>query len=225
MCYYDLGANLVILVMFQDSPLFALLNFGIALWLFYIWYCDLKNFCLIKKIRKGALEGATSVSLSLVFIAIVCGVILLAIHTCAEMALGVESEQTKVAPWALLSWISAAFVEELIFRGFLVVKNKGRVLLCLSILFFSFIFAIGHPFVWDYTIPENASIFAGEWKFNFSAQTVNATISIFECSMLFYILRFLPINVNRSIIPCISAHCAYNVGVFVVKAFQGYIAW
>ncbi len=211
--------------MLQDIPTVALVNLGIATYLFFLWFSDFKNFCKTKIIGEKSLEGATTTPIVLVFIAIFASIALLCVHTCTEISLGVVGEQTKVKFWALFSWIGAAFIEELIFRGYLVVKNKGSVMLWGSIFFFSLIFAIGHPFVWDYTIPENAQFWAGEWKFNFSAQTINATISVFECSLLFYVLRFLPLNENRSIIPCIVGHCTYNLGVFITKMCQGFVAW
>ncbi len=211
--------------MLQDIPTVALINFGIATYLFYMWFSDFKIFRKTKVIEKNALAGATTSPVVLIVIAFFASIALLFVHTCTEMTLAVVDEQSKVKFWALFSWVGAAFIEELIFRGYLVVKNKGKVALYGSIFFFSLIFALGHPFMWDYTIPENAQFWSGTWTFNISAQTVNATISIFECSLLFYVLRFLPLNENRSIIPCIVGHCTYNVGVFITKACQGFVVW
>ncbi len=211
--------------MFQDNPTFAIVNFAIAAYLFYLWLGDYKYFCLKGEARKGSLEGATPAPLKLSVIAIVLSLLLLGVHTLSEVSLGVETEQTKVAPWALFSWIGAAFVEELIFRGYLVVQNKGRGFLLGSILLASLVFAFGHPFMWDYTVEEGASIFSGVWTFKISAQTILTTLAVFECSLLFYVLRFISANKNRSLIPCILAHCAYNIGVFLIKAWQGFIAW
>ena len=211
--------------MLQDIPTVALVNLGIASYLFFLWFSDFKYFIKNNAIKKNAIEGATTTPVVLVVIAFFASIALLCVHTCTEISLGVANEQSKVQFWALFSWIGAAFIEELIFRGYLVVKNKGKLVLWGSIFFFSLIFAIGHPFMWDYTIPENAQFGAGEWKFNFSAQTINATISVFECSLLFYVLRFLPLNENRSIIPRIVGHCTYNLGVFITKMCQGFVAW
>ena len=115
-------------------------------------------------------------------------------------------------------------MEELIFRGYLVVQNKGVLALGASMLFFSLLFALAHPFVWNYEIPEGASLLDGVWVWDFSAQPVLSTVSIFECSVLFYLLRFMPQNSNRSLLPCIIAHATYNVGVYLVKLAQGFIA-
>ncbi len=209
--------------MFQDDPTFALINFAIAGYLFYLWFGDFLHFKKTGEFRKGALQGATTVPLKLVVSAMAIAIALLVIHTFTEISLGVENQQTKVSFWALFSWVGAAFVEELIFRGYLVVQNKGQCALICSILFFSVVFALGHPFLWDYTVADGASIFAGEWKWNFTLQAANSTLSILECSLLFYCLRFVSMNKNRSILPCVAAHCAYNVGVFITKLAQGFV--
>lgn len=211
--------------MFQDSPVFSILSFAIALYLFYMWFGDYRHFAKTGELRKGAFEGATTVSSKLIIIAIVSALILLTIVSVAENLTGSTADQTSVAPFALISWIGAGFVEELIFRGYLVVKNKGRAMLIASILFFSLIFAVGHPFLWDYIVEDGTSIFSGVWKFNPTVQATIATLSVFCCSLLFYTLRFLPTNKNRSILPCIFAHVAYNCGVFATKLVQGFVQW
>jgi membrane protease YdiL (CAAX protease family) len=211
--------------MFQDSPVFSILSFGIALYLFYMWLWDYRHFAKKGELRKGAFEGATTAPTKLIIIAITSALLLLAIVSVAENLAGATADQTSVAPFALISWIGAGFVEELIFRGYLVVKNKGTATLLVSILFFSLIFAVGHPFLWDYTVEDGASVFSGVWKFNPTLQATIATLSVFCCSLLFYTLRFLPINKNRSILPCICAHIAYNCGVFATKLAQGYVQW
>ncbi len=190
-----------------------------------MWYGDFCYFNKNGEIRKGAFEGASGAPIRISIIGALLALLLLSIFSFAESLAGVSDSQTKVAPWALLSWVSAAFVEELIFRGYLVVKNKGILVLWGSIFFFSLVFAIGHPFLWNYEVPENASIFSGVWSLNLTSQAAIATLSIFCCSILFYALRFVPSNVNRSILPCVCAHTAYNCGVFVVKCAQGFVEW
>ena len=211
--------------MFKDSPVFSILSFGIAAYLFYMWYGDYRHFSKTGAFRKGAFAGATTAPTKLIYIAVVSALILLAIVSFAEKITGASGEQTSVAPFALISWIGAGFVEELIFRGYLVVENKGKAILLMSVFFFSLIFALGHPFLWDYTVENGASILSGVWKFNPTLQAMIATLSVFACSLLFYSLRFLPMNKNRSILPCISAHVAYNCGVFATKLVQGFVQW
>ena len=45
--------------MFQDSPVFSILSFAIALYLFYMWFGDYRHFAKTGELRKGAFEGAT----------------------------------------------------------------------------------------------------------------------------------------------------------------------
>ncbi len=125
--------------MFQDSPLYSILSLGVAAWLFYTWLGDLKYLRKNGTPRRGAFAGATPAPVGLCVFGAVAAWLLLAANTAAESACGVSAEQTKVAPWALLSWVGAAFVEELIFRGYLVVQNRGRAVLVASIFFFSFV--------------------------------------------------------------------------------------
>lgn len=211
--------------MFQDDEIYSLLTLAIAAYLFYMWLGDFRHFRKIGTVRRGAFVGATTVSLPYCFAAAAAAAAMLAIHIFQEYACGVESKQTAVSFWAIFSWCSAAFVEELIFRGYLVVQNRGRIWLWGSIVLFSVIFAAGHPFVWNYEVPEGASVLSGVWSVNFTLQPILSTLAIFECSLLFYVLRFLPANKNRSLIPCIAAHLTYNVGVFATKAFQGFVSW
>ena len=209
--------------MYQDTPTFAILSFAIAAYLFYLWYGDLSHFKKTGTPAKGAFEGATTVSARSAVFAAACALALLAIFIAAESYLGIDKQQSKVSAWALLSWISAAVIEELIFRGYLVVRGKGAFVLWASVLFFSMRFALAHPFVWNYSVPEGDSLLNGVWIFDFSIQPIFSTFAIFACSLLFYVLRFMPSNVNRSLIPCMSAHCAYNLGVFAAKYLQGFI--
>ena len=210
--------------MFQDSPIFSVVSLMIAAYLFYMWCGDLRHFSKTGERRKGAFEGASPAPLSLCVAAAVAGAAFLLFNTWAEFGLGASGEQTSVAPWAILSWIGAAFVEELIFRGYLVVKGGGTAALWGSIFFFSLVFALGHPFIWNYEIPEGAGLFGGTWTFTLSAGAIFNTFAVFECSLLFYAIRFVPQNPTRSILPCIIAHAAYNCGVFAVKLAQGFVS-
>lgn len=211
--------------MFQDDKFFSIFMFAISAYLFYMWLDDLLYY---RKnggnTRKGAFAGAATVPIKYCLWAAAAALALLALHVWTEYSLGVASEQTSFSYWAIFSWIAAAFVEELVFRGYLVVQNKGAFALVASILFFSLLFALAHPFVWNYEVPEGASLFDGMWVWNFSLQPVLSTVSIFECSVLFYVLRFMPQNPTRSLLPCITAHAAYNIGVYLVKFAQGFIA-
>ena len=211
--------------MFQDSPIFSIFSLAIAVWLFSMWIGDYKYFVKNGEKRKGCFAGATPAPLRLVIAGVVAALAFLALSVFVEAKFGLSAEQTKVAPWALFSWIGAAFVEELVFRGYLVVQGRGRTALWGGVFFFSFLFAAGHPFLWNYEVPDGSSIFSGVWTFNAGVQPLLSTLTIFGCSLIFYVLRFVPQNIHRSIMPCICAHAAYNCGVFAVKLCQGFVEW
>jgi hypothetical protein len=122
--------------------------------------------------------------------------------------------------------IGAAFGEELIFRGFLVVPTRGRAALFGSIVGFSLLFALGHPFLWDWK-----SLAAGQPKqlvWDFSLKAWWSTAMVFLFSFWLYALRFPlrypKLNPRASLIPCIAAHLAKNLGVFVIKLAQGHVS-
>ncbi len=208
--------------MCQDTPLFAISSFAVAAYIFYLWCGDLCRFKKTGTPARGAFEGATTVSPRIVLFGAACALALLALFVLAESRLGIDKEQSAVSPWALFSWMSAAVVEEIVFRGYLAVRRRGNFALWVSVLFFSVVFALAHPFVWNYSVPEGESLLGGVWIFNFSVQPVFSTFAVFACSLLFYFLRFMPSNANRSLAPCMAAHCAYNIGVFVSKYLQGF---
>lgn len=211
--------------MFQDDALYSIAMFAAAAWLFKMWVCDLRGFAADGKGRKGEFPGARPVSLGLSAAGAMCGLVLLAGITAAEIASGEVGEQTKVSFWALFSWVGAAFIEELVFRGYLVVENRGRAALWGSVFAFSLLFALCHPFFWDFSVPEGGSVFDGVFSLDFSAKAFRDSANVFASSIVFYILRFCPQNGMRSLVPCVAAHLAYNVGVFCVKAAQGFVVW
>lgn len=211
--------------MFQDNLAYSVATFCVGGYLFYMWCSDCAHYASRGFDRKGAFPGARPVSAKFVFFAAVAALVLLGIQMSGESALGVVGEQTRVGAFAIFSWIAAAFIEELVFRGYLVIDGKGTAWLIAGAVFFSLIFALAHPFLWDYKVAEGASWLAGEWIWDFSVKSFYSTLCVFECSLLFYYLRFAPQNRDRSLLPCVAAHFAYNAGVFVAKAFQGFVEW
>ena len=194
-----------------DDPIISVIYFCIAAYFLKLWYGDLRA----AEKPKNAFPGAEYAPMSAVIIAVVGILVLLGAYTGAEIAMGVESEQSTLGIFALFSMIAAAFVEELIFRGYLVVENRGRLALIGGIVGFSIVFALIHSFFWSYT-DESGLVF------NFTAKASLDTFFIFANSLWFYAVRFLPFNPKRSLIPCIAAHLAYNLGVFAVKMIQGF---
>ena len=207
-----------------DSPVGILLSCGVGLLLGYWWWQDFSS------ARKGnpsarPLPGATSSSLSWISLGVLGAVLLTALETAGEIALGISAEQKDITVLFLGAMLAAALVEEVIFRGYLVVAGKGRALLLGSIFAASLLFALGHDFLWQYTQPEDAAW----WEFwrgfslNFSLKGWFSFGTVFLVSLYFYLLRFHPRNPARSLLPCFAAHAARNLAVFAIKLAQGHV--
>lgn len=211
----------------QSDPLMIFITFAIAAYLFHLWLQDYRA-SRAGKPSPSAFPGATAASTKAVGIAIVGALVLLAAETGGELALGISGEQSTMTVLMLLSITAAAFFEELIFRGYLVISNKGRALLIGSIFGFSVLFAIAHPFLWDITTPEGIpgwQIWNADWRFHFdSTKGWFSTLFVLVNSLWFYAVRFAPFNPGRSLIPCIAAHLAMNWGVFLIKLGQGHVS-
>lgn len=197
----------------QDNPLYSILVFFVGALFFKMWLGDAR--------RGGgarSFPGASFASLPMLLAAVLGSVFILACETFLECRLNFSDGQSRVKFWAVFVWISAAVTEEIVFRGYVVVKNRGRILLYLSVFLASLLFALLHPFLWDWTSD-------GGFRLNISGKAVFSTSFIFANSIWFYVLRFNRRNKTQSLLPCMAAHAAYNIGVFAVKAFQGFVVW
>ena len=209
----------------QSDPLMIVILFAASVYLFKLWLDD------FKANRRGepnpkAFPGASACSGLAVAVAVIGALILLAAETGGELALGIAGEQSDITWLALLSISAAAFFEELIFRGYLVVTKKGTAALVGSIVLFSFLFAALHPFVWDLDLPEGVpgwQVWQGTLTFDFGVKGWFSTALVFLNSLWFYTVRFYGLNKTRSLIPCMAAHLASNLGVFVIKLAQGHV--
>ena len=197
----------------NDSPITVFLYCAIALYLVYLYRCDIKAFCRGLHVAK-ALPGATPISLMLTVFSLLAGTFLLANAVLGEYALDLVDLQNEMVWFFVFATLSAGVVEELIFRGYLVIENKGSRVLALSCIGFSFLFAMIHPNLWS---------FDGGFHWIFSTNAIYDTWILVLNSLFFYSLRFGPWNPQRSILPSMIAHGVFNFGVFGVKWFQGYI--
>ena len=109
---------------------FSIFIFGIALYLGKQWLGDLSG----KKTGLRAFPGAAPASFFLIMGAIAGALVILAIETIGEYRLGTSATQSDIRGSYLLVMVAAGFLEELIFRGYLVIENRGRVILWSSIL-------------------------------------------------------------------------------------------
>lgn len=198
-----------------ESPLLLLALLGATAYVAKLWIDDLRA------ARSGApashpLPGATPARGAAITLAALGALALLALETGGEIALGIAGEQSRVTVLFGLYTLAAAFGEELIFRGFLVVENRGRAALVGGIVGASALFALLHPFLWQWRDGSlHAQLGTKAW---FSAAVV------FASSLWFYAVRYWPLNRTRSLLPCIAAHAAKNLGVFAIKYAQGFVS-
>ncbi|WP_309384037.1 CPBP family intramembrane glutamic endopeptidase [Cerasicoccus frondis] len=209
----------------QSDPTMIIIMAAISIYVFKMWLDDFKAGQQGKEI-KGGFPGATPAPMKAVWIAIAGALVILGLETGGEIALGITGEQSDITWLFLISIITAAFVEELIFRGFLVVDKKGKAALIGSAVGFSLLFTIFHPFFWDLDMPEGVAgwqIWQGTLVWDFSLKPWFTSAILFINSLWFYYMRFTAMNPQKSLIPCMAAHCASNVGVFVIKLAQGHV--
>jgi membrane protease YdiL (CAAX protease family) len=176
------------------------------------------------ELEEGTMPGATPVALSVVVIAVLVSMFILAVEVAGEYRLGVVDEQSEMnILFCFYSVLGAAFVEELIFRGFLYVDKGSRAALIGSIIAVSFLFAILHQHLWSFVPDEKLPLwqFYKCFQWELGSKPIFSTAILLVNSLWFYYVRFMPLNRYRSLIPCVAAHMASNLGVVLVKALQG----
>jgi membrane protease YdiL (CAAX protease family) len=171
---------------------------------------------LAGKPNNNPIPGATPASMSAVAIAALGALFILAVETGGEHVFGLSAEQSKMtALLGLYSILGAPVIEEVLFRGYLVIENRGRPLLWAGVMGVSLLFALLHPFLW-------------EWKgdgltAHFDAKASFSTAAILTGSLWFYTVRFFRLNPRRSLLPCFVAHATKNLGVLAIKYVQGFV--
>ena len=197
----------------NENPLMILAYVGIAAYVLHMYWGD------YRADRSGqpnpkAMPGAKGFGFGAAVIGVVGSLLLLAVETGGELALGIADEQSEMLWYLVFATLCAGVVEEVIFRGFLVVENKGRVALIGSCVGFSLIFALIHGHFWS---TEDG------FAWTFTSKAFFTTAILFANSLWWYAVRFGPWNPQRSLFPCMIAHAASNLGVFAVKLVQGYV--
>ena len=215
---------------------------GIAAYFFWLWFEDFReNRGRLKTVAAhgesvsadvihSGLPGATPVGTLAVVVAVGGALLILGIEVAGEYRLDVVEQQSTISVLLGIYTLAAAFVEELIFRGFLFFDRQGKWKLYGSILLISILFALIHPYIWSYEVPPNQPPWLF-WKWlgiriwqadgQLDIQPIFSTCILFINSLWFYYVRFFGLNRLRSLIPCIAAHFSSNLGVFVIKALQG----
>lgn len=197
------------------DPLLLLLLIGAAVWVARAWTMDYRA-ALAGKPNERALSGATPASARAVAMASLGALAILAAETGGEHVLGLSAEQSQVTVlFSLYSILGAPVIEEVIFRGYLVIEHRGRAALWGGVVGASLLFALLHPFLWDW----NGSGFT----LQAGAKAWFSTTAILATSLWLYTVRFFGLNPQRSLLPCFVAHAAKNLGVFAIKYVEGFV--
>lgn len=199
----------------MNNPLLLLIMTAAGIYVGKLWLEDRKAW------RGGApnpkaLPGATDAPVRAVVIAVVGALVLLALETWGEIRLGLADQQSQMT-WlfALYSVGAAPIIEELIFRGWIVVEGKGRAMRWLGALVASVLFAALHPFLWKWDDAGFALTPGAKGWFS--------SAMVFATSLWLYAARLAAWNPQRSLLPCFAAHGAKNLGVVGVKLFAGFM--
>ena len=199
----------------NDDPLIIFFSCLIALYLASCYFKDIKAYASLNENPK-ALPGARNSSFLLIGVSVLIGLVLLFNALIFEQILNLSNQQRTIVWYALFGSIAAGLIEEVVFRGYLVIDNRGKLYLILSCIFFSLIFSLLHGYLWTY---EEGL------KWNLNKKSIFDSYILFLNSLVFYFLRFGLWNNNKSILPPIAAHISFNIGVFAIKHFQGFLVY
>ncbi|MBS0632887.1 MAG: CPBP family intramembrane metalloprotease [Verrucomicrobia bacterium] len=198
----------------MDNPVFLLIMTAVGLYVGKLWLDDRKA-ARLGGVQPGTLPGATDASGKAIAIAVLGALVILAGETWGENALGLTAQQSKIT-WLFGAYsLVAAIIEEVIFRGFIVIDKRGKAALWAGAVGASVLFAALHPFLWTWDKDGFALTLGAKGWFS--------TGTVFVTSLWLYAARFAAWNPTRSLLPCFAAHGAKNLGVIVIKAAQGFM--
>lgn len=202
----------------MNDPWLLLLTAAGGLWAAWLWLSDLRA-ARAGQPNPRAFPGATSAPTRALVIAALGGVALTLAETWGEKRLGLAAEQSHLTVlFAAYSVLVAPLVEELIFRGFIVIESRGAATKWVAAVGASLVFAVLHPLLWEWTKaqPFHLTLTAKGW---FSSGAVLVS------SLWFYAMRFSArLNPHGSLLPCFVAHSAKNLAVVAVKLAQGFVS-
>lgn len=197
-----------------DNPLLLLILGAAGVYLGKLWLDDLRA-ANAGRPNPRALPGATPAPPRAIAIAVAGALLLLAVETLGENALGLSAQQSRITWLFGVYTLAAALVEEIIFRGYIAIEGRGPALRWAGILAASALFAVLHPFLWQW---DRAG-----FAFTPTAKGAFSTSIVFATSVWLYTARFAAWNPTRSLLPCLAAHAARNAGVVAIKAAQGFM--
>lgn len=198
----------------SDNPLILLLMIGVSAYVTKLWFDDLSA-ARAGQPNERALPGATDAPKTAYLLAAGGALLILAGETWGELALGLAEKQSKITALFAVYTLCAAFVEEIIFRGYIVPSTKRPAVRWLGVITASLLFAALHPFLWDWK--------DGHLLWKIDAKGWFSTGTVFLTSLWFYIVRFARFNPSYSIGPCFAGHFTKNLGVIIIKGAQGYL--
>lgn len=196
-----------------QNPLLLLLMIGAAAYIGKLWWQDLRS-AQAGQPNGQALPGATLPPRRALLIACGGSIVLLAAETWGEYQLGIVAEQSNMTALFALNTLAAAIIEEIIFRGYLVINGRGKTARWIGIVGASALFALLHPFLWSWE---------DEFTLTLTVKGVFSTSAAFVFSLWFYTARFASWNPGHSLLPSIAGHATKNLGVIVIKAAQGFL--
>lgn len=164
-----------------------------------------------------ALPGATGASWKLVRLSVLVSIGIAAVQILGEYALGVTGTLSPIPAYLILPLLGAGIVEELIFRGYLVIEKKGRRTMIVSIVFFSIASALVHGHLL-------AKVDYG-FRMTFAPASIWWTLILVVNSLWWYTVRFLPSNKDKSLLPCFAGHMASTLVIFLVRMVQGCVTF
>ncbi len=193
---------------------------AVGLYVAKLWLDDLRA------LRNGtpnprALPGATPAPTRALIIAATGGLIIVSAETGGELALGIASKQSAMTGLFAAYTLIAAIIEEIIFRGFIIIDKKSKSVLWSSALIASILFTLLHPFLWQW---EGGLPWAGgQLHGTLNLKGWFSTGAVFFSSLWFYYVRFAAFNPQHSLLPCFAAHATKNLAVIAIKAAQGFL--
>lgn len=198
----------------SDSPVLLCFMIGLGLYLGKLWWDDCRDH-IAGRPGRAPMPGAVPASTRSCVIAVIGALIIVAAETIGEIALGLSEEQSEITILFGLYTLVAAVIEEVIFRGYLVIEGRGRGAQWAGAIGASLLFAALHPFLWEW---EDAG-----FAFTFTMKGWFSTTAVFASSLWFYAARLARWNPSQSLLPCIAAHAAKNAAVFAIKGAQGFV--
>jgi len=204
----------------QNDPWVQILMLGVGLYVAKLWLDDFRA-RRVGTPHPNALPGATPAPARAIVIAAIGGALIVTAETWGEKILGIAGKQSSITGLFATYTLVAAIIEEIIFRGFIVLEKRGAIALWISALAASLLFTALHPFLWTWegAMPWNGGRlnWTGDLKGWFSSGAV------FVSSLWFYYVRFARFNPQHSLLPCFAAHATKNLGVILIKAVQGFL--